>query len=141
MRPIKYRAWDKETKEMREITGLHFFESGKLSSISYDSTGGEVQDIDVKFFEVMQFTGLKDKNGKMIWEGDILEYDGETCKHCNKLLYDGHKPYVITWKDAEFSCDEINSENFMATCIWPTSMKIIGNIYENKDLLEEEEDV
>ncbi len=85
---------------------------------------------------IEQSTGLLDKNGKEIYEGDRLEYDGEKCPHCKKLIYNDHKLYTIKWntKDATFEC--INDENFMSPYIWSRDMKIIGNIHENPDLLQ-----
>jgi len=116
-REIKFRAWDKENKrfwsqeEMTEIGGFYY-------------TYGVGPDDE---FELMQYTGLKDKNGKEIYEGDIVK-----CLH-PKLLYQTNPEYnevlhEIKWSTKEGRWTDGHS-NF------GSGGEIIGNIYENKDLL------
>ena len=127
MREIKFRAWDKiENKMLYWHTNMEAVKDAN----PYDA-GDEWTESCI----LLQYIGLKDKNGKEIYEGDILEYDGEKCPHCKKLIYDNHELYTITWniKDASFVCE--NEDNFMSPCIWHIDMIIIGNIYENPELL------
>jgi uncharacterized phage protein (TIGR01671 family) len=78
---------------------------------------------------VGQYTGLKDKNGKKIYEGDIIETETSTGVHIFTVKYDIEKtgyicPYVV---DDEY-------ETYIGQL--PNSIEIIGNIYENPELLK-----
>ena len=75
---------------------------------------------------LMQCTGLKDKNGKLIYEGDIVKFKTE--------LFG--KPKQIIWNE----CHYILKDTFIILCdmeIKQFGLEIIGNIYENKELLNE----
>lgn len=81
---------------------------------------------------VGQFTGLYDKNGKRIFDGDILSERPD----CNKEAYIGY----VEWDDKEalwrFRFPD-NLEYFAALGTYSTSYKVIGNIHDNPELLEE----
>ena len=116
MRPIEFRAWEKKFKYM-------------TAHINMEHLRGGFQGLYGNNAIVMQFTGLFDKNGVKIFEGDILRYTGS---------YKGHGLYQIIWTDnLQFECLEINGNNYMMPTVWVEEMEIIGNIYENKELLRE----
>ena len=82
---------------------------------------------------VGQYTGLKDKNGKRIFEGDILQtgtIKGEVVWSENRA------EYCLLWKDYGKQCDFFKSPN-LASFAFGRDMEVIGNIHDNPELLEE----
>lgn len=151
MREIKFRAWDKENKCMigDEDSEADFrFHAGSVSvkylSEQFYEGGGEIhsrdkwEDCDV---EVMQFTGLKDKNGKEVYEGDIVVrryYHNNAPSKRPKINF--IEPLLpIIFSDGRFDIDDsdiISSEYGTTYNNWWDNCEVIGNIYENKELLE-----
>jgi uncharacterized phage protein (TIGR01671 family) len=88
---------------------------------------------DYKLIARVQFIGLLDKNGKKIFEGDLLQYDGYNFKLINK-----EKIYQIRYDDNLGQYYSYNLENsfdtFLVVRAWKESI-IIGNIYQNPELL------
>lgn len=75
------------------------------------------------------YTGLKDKNDKEIYEGDIIQI--------NFLLFKKSKPiWKVVFRDANFMLQNIREHIFVGLNATPSSGEIIGNIYENPELLE-----
>jgi hypothetical protein len=114
MRAIKFRAWDPERKEMMD------FERIKQTTLYHLQMAKE--DLG---WETMQFTNLHDKNGKEIYEGDVLE-DAE-----------GFRAKISFFQGA-FSADFSVKNKYPVLLYNHTYMAVIGNIYENPELLKEE---
>jgi uncharacterized phage protein (TIGR01671 family) len=132
MRTIKFRAWDEQNKIMHN--DFQFIKSGDEGNdwIVFTSDKQTLQDSIHPFenpyfgqqLKIMEYTGLKDKNGKEIYEGDILETSDDSI--CYVVFEDtgfavkSHGSEAIDW---EFS-------NFYSEC------EIIGNIHQNPELLK-----
>ncbi|WZK10888.1 YopX family protein [Enterococcus faecalis] len=129
----KFRAWDKRSKEMWKVSTLHI-EDEYVDLFKKNIYENPLNDPSAKFGDVilMQSTGLKDKNGVEIFEGDIVQYrDGEYSylgivkRDCYQFFIDGIEP------DNNYDFIDV-SNTFDGT----SSLEIIGNIHENSELLE-----
>lgn len=127
-----FRAWDKLNNEMYVVEQINF-DCGEFESIGYGITFLRGADK----IELMQSTGLFDKNNKEIFEGDILEV---TDKHSwlEVVSYSQEKVMFVTEEiNREFKVPESPLYDLFDTNIF--KFEIIGNVYENPELLEVKE--
>lgn len=131
MREIKFRLYDKATKQLVTEDSKDFWSLRLDGSLWYGNAQftGDKNHIEYPVV-IMQYTGLKDKNGKEIYEGDVVT---STVKE--------NKGGVIEWcipnacfvvREDEFTLIPIDVKNGTDKCI---ETEVIGNIYENSDLL------
>lgn len=116
-RQIKFRAWDKKEMVYFDLAGRIYAECPIFSDIDKDAV-------------LMQFTGLKDKNGNEIYEGDIID--------------NGNGPVYVFWNEnyqafwvGHDDVEESEKQYYSSTSDFCTEADvIIGNIYSNPELLE-----
>lgn len=126
MREIKFRAWN-ENEGMVYIDDLYWFEEIGIHKINETDLVG-------RYFKVMQYTGLKDKAGVEVWEGDIVEFVGEDC-------YVDWPQIGVVFFDKTYACWSIKSDqgdySFSELCNLDleNQINIIGNEIENQELL------
>lgn len=132
MREIKFRAWDKINRLMLDCVEISFYK--KYVVLVYDNgEGGELQLMKWEDVELMQYTGLKDKNGDEIYEGDLLKnnepHESIKVKWSNlKGAWTTGYLGLIADLQAGF-VDGGDGETY-------NDREIIGNIYENPELLK-----
>lgn len=158
----KFRAWIKTEKRM--------FFSDDILNIDYENKeivtqqiyfkNGLPDDRDIYFYdfdeiELMQSTGLKDKNGKEIFEGDVLKFNDEWAEYCHEGYVDGSVE-GINYAEVERgeACFEFGKTKYSDSSLFilmedehlnfkdfikneDFEFEIIGNIYENPELLED----
>jgi uncharacterized phage protein (TIGR01671 family) len=127
MREIKFRAWSKEQNKMVYPDELGYFDSVYLGTNGYFQTvslGNVVKQNGVKVY-VMQYTGLKDKNGQEIYEGDIVQ----NLRGIKNKVY--WEPEISAW-----NCERFRDNNNRISYLMlyeladVATLEIIGNIYE-----------
>lgn len=122
-RELIFRAWHKKKKYMYKniavgVSNKIGYKMGSDRKYSYE---------DAKNVVVMQYTGSKDKSGKRIYEGDILK------------ITVGKKPMIVHWnkKRLRYFIKSADGKIIKEFGSWPSklSVRIIGNIYENPELI------
>jgi len=125
MREIKFRVWDKDNQKMWDRIDLNF--CMKYGQIYIDND--YIKELGIsKNVELMQYTGLKDKNGKKIYEGDIL---AAPHTYNIEIIYKNGGFLMEFFDDIGEKCEyHLNKE-----LIEQDDLEIIGNKYENPELL------
>lgn len=134
MREIKFRTWKKfGTQEMfRDIQAIDFkkgfvFIGYKVSELTIRTDKEKLENV-----ELMQYTGLKDKNGVEIYEGDVVidQWANEYTPVFQNGIYMAYNPKHLMESEP--------STQF--NIIWKNGCEVIGNIYENPELLSTKKD-
>jgi len=130
MREIKFRAWDKGLKRMiylseptvenDDFSGIIFkLRDYFVSAFSSD----RIEDL-----EIMQYTGLRDKNGREVYEGDIVRF---------KDWWDEEMVGEVRYSEKDMAFTIVNDFWDGFPMMYADDLEVIGNIYENPELLEE----
>ncbi len=140
---FRFRVWDKENKRM-----LYNIENAYDGGGVEDEDGNEVKDCcadcfsyflpyeniyEREEFVVEQCTGLKDKNGRLIYEGDIVKITGDVMTIPLKYM---DCLFKVIWADIGFCFELLNEKDALGFCeCW--EYEVVGNYHENPELLEE----
>ncbi len=133
---IKFRAWDKRRKEMWKVATLHIEDEyadlfkTNIYEKPFDNPWAKFEDL-----ILMQSTGIKDKNGVEIFEGDIVSVRNHPFQKTEKsgagIEIDGD--YAISWNEGDLTwC----AGNLLLARLKPY-VTVAGNIYENRELLDQ----
>ncbi len=129
MKPIKFRAWANASKVM-------FYPD---SQDGWELQNGEL--VELPNTILMQYTGLKDKNGKEIYEGDIVEWDdgsdGKWRRRCEVGWEKAHYTLIGYWYDVSSPIEKHPVDFKFGAFIYEKDgeLEVIGNIYEHPSLL------
>lgn len=127
-KPIKFRVWRKDYNKMFNVSSVRWNEIGDIIELELSTEKKEsyyyvAENFDIAEYNIfMRYTGYKDKNSKEIYESDIVEY------------YD--KLYEVRWMLGGFYIRDIKEGSFLEVATNERYMKVVGNIYENPELLE-----
>lgn len=116
MREIKFRAWDRAMERMLNNVGFHPYMCCKNDDYASDKDGAYTISPHFTNYYLMQYTGLKDKNGVEIYEGDVLRVPYNSIDNQS----------VIFLPSGTWSCSGLD----LSRC------RVIGNIHQNPELLK-----
>ena len=118
----KFRAWDKTTSKLHVVNGIycdnkkiHYIDDNRVRFVGFDNV------------IIMQSTGLKDKNGKEIFEGDIVKMAKDVYSEPTYYEIVRHCGGAYRLESKQHGCE-----------LWlrHTDCEVVGNVYENKELLD-----
>lgn len=127
----KFRAWDKSNKKMCDVKALSAFNDGEVT-IKRDGENASYV-VPIERVILMQSTGLFDKNGVEVFDGDIVNaYD--TDRNEGQIYKTVNLTGVVTYHENAFCLKQGNVLNDL--WVHSEEFEVIGNIYENPELLE-----
>ena len=128
MREIKFRIFNRNTNNIEEVKELSFFKNDFVVKPRDIKTLEMLEMVNSEECILLQYTGLKDKNGVEIYEGDVIHFNTNLVQDHNEVVfYDGS----FRFKEYILGSDNAINGNFCERYC-----KVIGNIHENKELLK-----
>jgi uncharacterized phage protein (TIGR01671 family) len=135
MREIKFRVWHKQTKQFVKQDIFYLDEPSSIGQLSVGLDGTLIQAgmyddysavSDPEDYAIQQYTGLKDKNGVEIYEGDLL---------LSAFCRDEENPVEVSWGDKNngWNVNHKNGQEGPLLKIHQQSYEVVGNIFEGVD--------
>ena len=135
----KRKNWQELPKDKQWVTGTIMYIENKCMMLIEDEENllrvhylddemwsADIYAIEVDELTICQCTGLKDKNGNLIWENDIVKINNSKGN------------VLITFRDFEIICTIPNEKYYKHRLEYDTEYEVVGNIFDNKELLESE---
>lgn len=138
MREIKYKAYHKKKGLLVDVLSIDF--ENNMVTLKTETDSDEEyywwsSTCHLDEVVLMQYTGLKDRNGREIYEGDIVQSNNSVWGSSSIRGNDIQHISRVIFKDGEYLCEWETYVNNL--CNELDNIEVIGNIYENKDLLKE----
>lgn len=128
MREIKFRAWNGKSMILQEHSLWHLL--GEI--MRFRDLGAEL----IPGYVLMQYTGLKDKNGKEIYEGDIVKWFHGS-EDIGIVEYMCLEEQTFGWMEMAYFGIHLRDSNEITTFQYDDEYEVVGNIYENPELLKQ----
>lgn len=134
MRELKVRAWYKPYKQMCQVESLRFDGNGVYTAVLIEESFYDRRLVEADEIVIEQFTGLKDINGREIYEGDIV-----SVRDSPVVVEDEEGVCYVAWSSvlAGFLLKGSDAYKFDEQSLSDLKLIVIGNIHENPELLEE----
>lgn len=124
MRAIKFRGFNRKNNQW--LTGFYLQNRGAHFVCSDEFAQGKLwDDYEVNPETVGQYTGLNDKNGKEIYEGDIITHGSK------RILY------TVVWNDTGLTAKQNGSSSYAGLTYWQPNIEVLGNIHDNPELIKQ----
>ena len=123
----KFRAWDSAKKEMFKDT-FAITESGQVVVVQQESVASSPDYIFVEHLVIMQSTDMVDRDGKIIFEGDIVKMSKDV--YSEPIYYE-----VVRHYDGAYRLE--SKQHGCELWLRHTDCEVVGNVYENPELLED----
>lgn len=132
-RPIKFRFWDKSVGKFTDFGAIHIDGDIMTRSATFGGLYDFVSDEMEENIVVQQYTGLKDRSGTEIYEGDIVRLNTGAVGFYE--YSEPHLAFAVRLKEPDCSSDDFIISKLDG---WHNlDVKVIGNVYENPELLDE----
>lgn len=131
----KFRTWDKESQQICNVGALYFSRDYELEAVSIHLHSGFVTNRNLGDCILMQSTGLKDKNGVEIYEGDVLLHTSSSINYCDTYWHSYVQVYRMNSGAYRIKGKHIYDTELMSA---RNRIEVVGNIYQNQYFLDKE---